>query len=279
MFNISFNMKKSLQSIIISFTTCLTLTPSHAATSLLVGDISIIGYSADSPDQIAFVSWVDLDASTQISFTDRGWRSSTNVFTKNPSEQPGSSGLVPSDGDVVWTSGTAISAGDVIVGTIANSNPDTVSWSVGSSTGDFGHTAFSSGGESIFAYQGTNATPSLIFGLYYDNTAWESTDPGEYSTGPSELPNVLNTSVGNIVVPTSTANDNGFYSGGMTGKTNLLDYRADVLDNSKWTVSNTTPTDDLATQLGASSFAVPEPSSVALLGAGFLLLTTRRTRK
>lgn len=254
----------------------------NAATTLSVGDISIIGYSADKSDQFAFVPWVDLEAGTSISFTDRGWRSSANSFTQNPSEDPGSSGLVPSDGNVVWVTPTAITAGTVITGTLLNNNPDTLVWSTGSSTGDFGHTGMGNSGESIFAYQGSASAPALVFGLYYVTGGWSGADPGQYSTTNSQLPSVLNNSIGNIAIPAGTLNDNGYFSGSMSDKNSLLEYRAQVLNTANWTIfdDDNSDNDNLAGWFDKTSFeVVPEPTSMTLLGMGVLGLLCQRRRK
>ncbi|WP_280817651.1 hypothetical protein [Methylorubrum extorquens] len=42
------------------------------ATSLAAGDIAIVGYDADNPDDFAFVVLRDIEAGTAISFTDNG---------------------------------------------------------------------------------------------------------------------------------------------------------------------------------------------------------------
>ncbi|RYD85140.1 MAG: hypothetical protein EOP84_03445 [Verrucomicrobiaceae bacterium] len=250
---------------------------SQAATSLSIGDITILGYSSDGTDQFAFVAWKTLDANTSISFTDRGWRNSVGKFTQNPSEEPGS-GLSPADGNATWTSGVQITAGTVIIGTLATSGTKTISWNIGTSTGDFGSTGMSSVGESIFAYTGAPATPTLIFGLYYSPTSWTTTDPGQYSTTGSNLPTALNVPNGSIWVGTSTAHENGYFSGGFKNQEELLDYRARVLDKANWTVSNDDATNNLSTQFGASQFeTIPEPS-VALLGLAGLLPFLRRRR-
>ncbi|MDB6078089.1 MAG: exported protein of unknown function [Akkermansiaceae bacterium] len=253
---------------------------SQAATLLNVGDISFVGYSSTGTDQIAFVSWVNLDATTTISFTDRGWRTSTNAFTQNPSEDPANAplNLVPSDGNVVWTSGVAIPAGTIIIATVQNNNPDTAIWNIGISTGDFGNTGLSSVGESLFAYQGSKSAPALLTGLYYNDSAWSAVDPGQYSTTPSQLPLVLNNAIGNIAVPSSTAvKENGYYSGSFTNQGNLLDYRAQVLNRANWTVSTTDPTDNLAGQFPTNKFTTaPEPSAAIFGLLGLVGLARRR---
>ncbi|RYD39039.1 MAG: hypothetical protein EOP85_16630 [Verrucomicrobiaceae bacterium] len=257
---------------------CLTfanLGTSMGATALSVGDITIIGYSSDV-DQFAFVTWKDLDDATSISFTDRGWRNGANAFTKNPSESPGST-AVPSDGNATWTSGQDIPAGTIIIATLQNLNPDTMTWNIGSSVGDFGHTGMTGTGESIFAYTGAATTPNFVFGLYYSETTWTTADPGEYSTNPSNLPAVLNTPGGNLWIGGPGASQNGYFSGGLDNQESLEDYRARVVDRSLWTVYDATPTETLAQQFGAPSFTtVPEPGSLLLGALGLLPLLRRR---
>eukprot|EP00112_Aurelia_sp_Birch-Aquarium-sp1_P004978 Seg15642.1 transcript_id=Seg15642.1/GoldUCD/mRNA.D3Y31 product="hypothetical protein" pseudo=true protein_id=Seg15642.1/GoldUCD/D3Y31 len=262
----------------IGVSTVLT-TSSFGATTLTVGDISFVGYSADGVDEFAFITWVDLDASTTINFTDRGWRADQSGFTKNPSENPANSGLVPSDGNVVWTSSTAISAGTVVVGTLSTTDPHTVSWSLGVSTGDFGFTGFSGAGDSIFAYQGTNASPEFVAGIYFRDSTWGTA--GEYETSVSSLPNALNVTGGNIVPVNGTSpNDNGRYTGPTTGLTSLAEYKSRILDKNNWTISNTDASDNLTSDLGFSSVTVaPEPSSALLISVASLFGLTLRRRK
>ncbi|MDX2360122.1 MAG: hypothetical protein QNK23_04910, partial [Crocinitomicaceae bacterium] len=47
---------------------------SYSQTTLLPGDIAFVGVNVDgSFDDFSFVVLADLDASTQIKFTDQGW--------------------------------------------------------------------------------------------------------------------------------------------------------------------------------------------------------------
>lgn len=45
---------------------------SDMATSLAAGDIALVGYDADNPDDFAFVILRDIEAGTSITFTDNG---------------------------------------------------------------------------------------------------------------------------------------------------------------------------------------------------------------
>ncbi len=49
-------------------------------TTLGLGDIAFTGYNADNPDEFRFVLLTDIDAGTQITFTDNGWLGTQNGF-------------------------------------------------------------------------------------------------------------------------------------------------------------------------------------------------------
>ena len=46
-----------------------------AQTTLEAGDLAIIGFNGDNPDQFAFVLLVDIESGTEITFTDSGLKS------------------------------------------------------------------------------------------------------------------------------------------------------------------------------------------------------------
>ncbi len=118
-------------------TACLALAflaisvTSFSQTTLVAGDIAVIGFNYDDPDQIVFVPLVDLAQGTQVSFTDNGWNGTA---------------LTTSEGTFVWTASTAVSKGAVI-----SINPTNIS--------------FSTSGDQIFVYQGASTAPNFIFGL------------------------------------------------------------------------------------------------------------------
>src|SRR3954449_11417164 len=45
------------------------------ATTLLPGDIAVIGFNFQDPDQFSFINLVSLEEGTEIHFTDSGWKS------------------------------------------------------------------------------------------------------------------------------------------------------------------------------------------------------------
>ena len=47
----------------------------NAQTTLAAGDLAIIGFNGDNPDQFAFVLLVDIESGTEITFTDSGVKS------------------------------------------------------------------------------------------------------------------------------------------------------------------------------------------------------------
>lgn len=125
---------------------------SFSQTTLTAGDIAIIGFNTDDPDQFLFVPLVDLSTGTQIKFTDNGWNGSS---------------LTTNEGTFTWTASAAINKGTVIT-----VNPTAIS--------------FSTSGDQIFAYQGAATAPVFIFGL--STRAWVT---GSISASTSRRPAAL----------------------------------------------------------------------------------------
>ena len=57
----------------------------NAQTTLVAGDLAIIGFNGDNPDQFAFVLLVDIESGTEITFTDSGVKSD-DTFRGNEGE-------------------------------------------------------------------------------------------------------------------------------------------------------------------------------------------------
>lgn len=100
-------------------------------TVLQAGDIAIIGFNSDNPDQFLFTPLVDLEPGTEINFTDNGWNGSQ---------------LITVEGTITWTAENALSKGSIV--------------KVTSSV--LGLSVY---GDQIFAYQGPSTSPNFIFGL------------------------------------------------------------------------------------------------------------------
>ncbi|MFX0557711.1 lamin tail domain-containing protein [Maribacter sp. CXY002] len=162
-------MKKSLLSLLVILSVYL----SNAQTVLAPGDIAFLGVNTDgatdADDNFAFILLKDIDAATQIIFTDRGWNDGTGFF-----EAVG-------DGDFTWTASTALSAGEVVVLDFSNLQPLAASFTVL--------------GDQLFAIQGSLSSPTFIAGLHFnvltgitDDANW---DGAATSNTTSALPDAL----------------------------------------------------------------------------------------
>jgi hypothetical protein len=184
----------------------------QAQTALNPGDISITGFRSDSDDGFSFVTWVDLTNGTEIRFTDNGWLAA--------------SGFVTSENDMSWTNttGSTILAGTVIVVTCPS----------GSSSANLGTTSsqldgLSSSGDQIFAYQGSLATPSLVFGINFDGSTWAA---DRTSSNNSALPAALASA--NIAFPEV---DNAQFTGARTTNS-VAAHQGVIADLANWTANN-----------------------------------------
>ncbi|MCU0324868.1 MAG: YDG domain-containing protein [Spirosomaceae bacterium] len=237
-------------------------------TTLSVGDVSIIGFNSNTPDNFAFVTWVNLAPNTVIKFTDNGFLSSNSATSTNN----GRGG----ENFVTWTnsSGATILAGTVIK--IENGTGNVGTASIGTVNQTL--SGISNGGDQIFAYQGvgtgtstsnsdfgSNANPTtftgtILFGLTFPNT-WLSS--GSATSNTSYLPLELNVPNGNIVITPSATG--GQYTGSRTNQTTMSAYRSLVNNSSNWTVSTSTGLTNLNTT--AFTLAIPTISTTGTLTA------------
>ena len=167
-------------------------------TTLTPGDIAIIGFNFDNPDEFAFVSLVDLEIGTEIKFTDNGWLSA--------------GGFRANEGTFTWTADQAYSAGTVINPTASG-------------------VAFSGSGDQILAYQGDDASPTFIYALNSEGSGvWQS---DATSSNTSALP--IGLVDGETAVALNEI-DNATYTGTTIGtKADLL---AAISDRNNWSGSN-----------------------------------------
>ena len=117
-----------------------------AQTTLSAGDIAFTGYNSDGDDSFSFILLAPITSGTVIKFTDQGWSGSA---------------LNGTEGEITWTSTSAMSALTIV--TILPTGSGYAS--AGSLTVN---TAMSlaSGGDQIFALQGTLGTPTFIAGVH-----------------------------------------------------------------------------------------------------------------
>ena len=172
-----------------------------AATTLSAGDIAIIGFNFDNPDEFAFTPLVDIDAGTEINFTDNGWQAA-GTFRDT-------------EGDFTWTAPTDIAAGTIINPTVSS-------------------ILFSVSGDQIIAYQGDSSNPTFIYALNSEGNPgiWQSDST---SSNTSALPTGL---VNGETAVALDEIDNAIYTGITSGtQAELL---AAISDNSNWSGSNST---------------------------------------
>ncbi len=173
-------------------------TTSSGVSVLQPGDIAIVEYGSVNPDKFSFVTFKQLNAGTEIGFTDNGFASSTTVRT--------------GEGFLLYTAPTIIPAGTVvswynlmpIAGTGWNSN----------NPGNF---SFNESGDQLFAYQGTWGTnQSLLCGLNAGNGGWINTGTALSTT--SYLPAVLTDQVNSLTF----SEKGGYYNLIVSGSANVL---------------------------------------------------------
>lgn len=235
----------------------LLAAPSFAATVLGVSDIMFVGYSAEgATEDFSFVTFVELDSTTSIRFSDRPWTGTAFDTTNSVA-----------DGEIVWSSSSTISAGSVVTINI-NMTSFVASASTGSVTGNFGTTGLSTAGEIIFAYQGTAGIPQFVHAVNY-RKLYDTPSAGD--TLDSFLPAALNVTNGNLIINSTTDDNAEFQSRGT--QTSLANYKALISNPANWTV-----TDDEITLSTTSFTTIPEPSSVLGLVVGSVMLLNRRRR-
>ena len=190
-----------MREITLLFTLLFTLNTAFAQTTLSAGDIAFVGLNTDgakdADDNFAFILLKDIDAATQIIFTDRGWSDATGFSS------------FPGDGEFTWTSGTARTAGEVIVLDFSNLSPPAASFTVA--------------GDQLFAIQGSIASPTFISGLHFnvvtgvtDDSNW---DGNATSSTTSALPDALTTgdTAVRLTGPGGVEQDNFQFSCGIAG--------------------------------------------------------------
>jgi large repetitive protein len=171
-----------------------------AQTTLVAGDIAFTGYNTDdntvngptANDDFSFILLKNITSGTVIYFTDFGWRSDAPAFqTANPC---GASTGATSDGIIQWTA-----TSDLAYGTQIRIRCRTnLSATLGSVTGiqatfnvATDYLSLASGGDQVFAYQGTFAAPTLLAGISA-NGPWDATlTDCQFSSAMSTLPAAL----------------------------------------------------------------------------------------
>lgn len=213
-----------------------------AQTSLGVGDIAIVGYNSGGvSDSFSFVLLTNVSAGTNIHFTDLGWCSGVDIngFQKlNPCpSQPNGNGPT-SDGAITWTTNTALPCGtQVAVSCQKRAELWASAGSVTGLLGTFNDTSvfinLSTGGDEIFAFQGSLTSPTLITGINM-NGGWDaSLGQCEFNASKSTLPAALASS--NLVILPEV--NNAVYNGTVVSNS-PANLKAAIFNSANWNVND-----------------------------------------
>jgi hypothetical protein len=263
----------------------LSTIPVKGATTLTTGDIAVIGMSADSADEFAWVPLVNLEAGTQIYFTDHGFHSKKSDFTS-----------INSSGDTLMLYTTP--AGGVLAGVVQTVISIGADYAFTGSSG-WGQsstpskTNFSTSGDSIYAFQSSTSPTSATFGTPSDTnstglfavtattTDWTKSGSSGSFVETNLYPDLTDGS--NAVAAGAGGGsgaefDNVRYEGTTSGT--AAELLAAIATTGNWTGTDATPASGY-TNNGVTNFtvtAVPEPGTIAFL-AGFGLCAVFLSRK
>lgn len=224
---------------------------SMGQTTLSAGDIVIIAINGDTDATygrgFSFMPLVNLEAGTEIYFTDYGWSDVAGSFITS---------TAVSDVFVKYTvPAGGISAGTIIRNASNSTTNFTFYYAYGSSTFDYVNLVGVSASDEVLAFQGSIASPTFIFAVSYVSTTnvasgWATSVPtsGVSSGTGSALPGSGNASVIDLVDDVTalsfnqvaSANDNCAYTGPTTA-TDKAGWQARISNYSNWTFNDATP--------------------------------------
>ncbi len=177
---------------------------------LFAGDIALIGFKSDNPDDFSFLVLTDIPAGEAILFTDNGALADGSLRS--------------GEGTLRWTAPS-----DLPAGTVVSLLADAVQFDAIS-----GSLALSSSGDQILAYQDDAGTPVFLFALHSNGTGF---DADATSSNTSALPAGLTLGESAVAVPEA---DNISYTGPTTGT--AAELRAAIGDVNNWTADDTSYT-------------------------------------
>jgi len=229
-------MKNFLLTTLILFT---IISNSFSQTTLAAGDLAIIGFNADNPDEFGFVLLVDIEAGTEITFTDSGVKSD-DTFRGNEGAAKFTASSNYSAGSVITYSGyySDLPFGDFTGANDANVGNNGVN--------------LSASGDQIFAFQGTSSSPTFIFGFQTNSNTWQADATQSYNSAlPSSLTNGVNAVAVGAGSGSGSEYDNSVYDQSVISgsKSTIL---SAITNNTNWNGSNTRITFNFSTYTVAS---------------------------
>lgn len=208
-------MRRSLLSALSCFGLVFTCVSVNAQTTLALGDIAFTGYNTTTSDNFSFVilKTGGIAAGTVIKFTDRGW------WGQAPNNTCGTQGWGTTvEEEVVWTAAVAIPYGRQVR---IQGLTSYYQYVAGNDGGTVTGTALnlSSGGDQIFAYQGTQTgVYTMLAGIQMNYSIgitnagannWDNTGAVSPSGTQSNRPACLVTGTHAIIVTQPAANADG----------------------------------------------------------------------
>lgn len=216
-------------------------------TTLSAGDVIVTSLIADANDRFEFIPLVDLDAGTEILFTESGWHATNGNWRNNDT----------TEGVLLYTAPAAVAAGTIISFEEDASDGSIILPTDGSITNSsLGNSwALSVSGDQITIFQGTVTNPSFIFCLTSNSSAWHDATSTTSTAIPTGLQN------GNTAVAAGAGEgvgdefDNVYYDAAakpLDGKSKS-EILALVGNAANWVGSNTEPVDWKITSFTLSS--------------------------
>ena len=183
--------------------------------TLSPGDLAIIGVNSDDSDSFKVVLLTDIEAGTEIFFTDKGVKADGSLRSN--------------EGIIKYTAPSALPIGSVIEYTAGVS---------GDFSSDSGSFSLSNNGDQVIAYQGTSASPSFIYAVHTNSTEFQA---DATSANNSALPTGLVVGTSAVAVGSGAGDgneiDNSAYNGTVTTGTSA-ELLAAIGDAANWNGSN-----------------------------------------
>ncbi|WP_282123286.1 T9SS sorting signal type C domain-containing protein [Algibacter mikhailovii] len=232
----------------------LASTVNYGQTTLSPGDIAITGFNATDDNNYVFGTWpnqtstnteneftfvllTDVEAGTTINFTDKGWKTDDTFRTGEGTLTWTASSYQPCGTEITINTGVVINYRYIFFETGRTEFYNVSPFSSGTlDTTNFANFELGTSGDQILAYQGTEASPSFVFGLNFS-------DPTDYfqqwytdaiDAETSALPTGLTNTTNAIAI---RERDNGNYNCTATVGTALI--LEAICTASYWNTENT----------------------------------------
>ena len=219
---------------------------SFAQTTLSAGDIAIIGVNTDDPNDFAFVLLRDIEATTEINFTDKGWLAAGSFW--------------PNEGIITYTAPSNLSAGTIIIYTDNLTDFSSPSESLPLDTD----------GDQLFAFQGPSTNPTFIYAVQTNSNVWQA---DATSDNDSALPTGLTNGTNAVAVGAGSGLGDEFDNAQYNGTTNFPTLAAAlsaISNNANWVGNDATGYDfstfgDFTLPVSLSSFIATAGDSKVIL--------------